>query len=77
MSGPTKPINWTIFIWCGLLDVVVGGALVLGARTGRLGAENADVLAYTGAFIVVVGIFLALWARSNLKRTENRRGDLN
>ena len=72
-----KPINWAVMVWAGLADMVIGLALASAALAGMLGDSDQTVLAAVGGLLVLTGVGLFLWARNNLSKADDRRGDLN
>ena len=72
-----KPINWTVMVWAGAADMIIGLVLASAALSGTLGDSDQTVLAGVGGLLVVVGLGVFLWGRNNLSKAESRRGDLN
>jgi len=72
-----KPINWRIMAGVAVADIVIGLVLASMALSGMLGDGDQTVLAAVGGLLMVVGLGLFLWARNNLSKSGNRRGDLN
>jgi EamA domain-containing membrane protein RarD len=72
-----KPINWRIMAGVAVADVVIGLVLASMALAGMLGDGDQTVLAAVGGLLMVIGLGLFLWARNNLSKSGNRRGDLN
>ena len=75
MTAP-KPINWTVMVWAGAADMIIGLVLASAALSGMLGDSDQTVLAAVG-LMAVVGAGLFIWGRNNLSKAESRRGDLN
>lgn len=72
-----KPINWRIMAGVAVADIVIGMVLASMALSGMLGDGDQTVLAAVGGLLMVIGLGLFLWARNNLSKSGNRRGDLN
>jgi EamA domain-containing membrane protein RarD len=72
-----KPINWRIMAGVAVADIVIGLVLASMALSGMLGDGDQTVLAAVGGLLMVIGLGLFLWARNNLSKSGNRRGDLN
>ena len=77
MAAKPKPINWRVMMWAGLADMAIGLALAVAAMTGVLGDGDYTIVAVVGGLLVLTGVGLFLWARSNLSKAGDRRGDLN
>ncbi len=76
MAEQSKAVSWRFMIWAGLADVGLGIGLVVAALTGVLG-EGMELMSIAGALMALVGVGLVIWARKNLSKAEDRRGDLN
>ena len=77
MAVKPKPINWRVMMWAGLADMAIGLALAVAAMTGVLGDGDYTIVAVVGGLLVLTGVGLFLWARNNLSKAGDRRGDLN
>ena len=77
MAAKPKPINWRVMMWAGLADMAIGLALAVAAMTGVLGDGDYTIVAVVGGLLVLTGVGLFLWARNNLSKADDRRGDLN
>ena len=77
MAAKPKPINWRVMVWAGLADMAIGLALAFAAVTGAIGEGDYTILIVVGAGLVLTGAGLFMWARNNLSKADDRRGDLN
>ena len=77
MAAKPKPINWRVMMWAGVADMAIGLALAVAAMTGVLGDGDYTIVAVVGGLLVLTGVGLFLWARNNLSKADDRRGDLN
>ena len=77
MAAKPKPVNWRVMVWAGVADMAIGLALAVAAMTGVLGDGDYTIVAVVGGLLVLTGVGLFLWARNNLSKADDRRGDLN
>ena len=75
MAKQAKPVDFKTFYLLGLADVVMGLGLIVLALLGVIPVDL-SVMIPVGALMVVMGIGIALWGRSKMRRADTR-GDRN
>ena len=75
MAKQAKPVDFKTFYLLGLADVVMGLGLIVLTLMGVIPVDL-YVMIPVGALIAVMGVGIALWGRSMMKRADTR-GDRN
>jgi protein-S-isoprenylcysteine O-methyltransferase Ste14 len=76
MAKTPKAADFRMMSYIGLLDVVLGLALVVVGFTGVLEA-GPEIMTPTGLLVSAMGVALALWARNKMAQAERQGGDRN
>ena len=75
MAEQPKPADFKTFYLLGLADVVIGVGLIALTIMGLIPVDL-EIMLPVGLLMAVMGVGIALWGRSKMKRADTR-GDRN
>jgi len=76
MARTPKAADFKMMSYIGLVDVVLGLALVAVGFAGVLEA-GPEIMTPVGLLVSASGVALALWARNKMAQAERQGGDRN